>query len=219
MPNKNFTQSEYFSKSSKDNSKPKFNNIWDFIFKNIIGLFKGFFDSVQTLVIALALFVIVYLWILAPHQVSGMSMYPTFHNGDILLADKLTPRFQNYNRGDVIIFKYDDTKDFIKRIVGMPGENVRLSAGNVYINGNLLKEPYLPSGTQTFATNSGVMTDDQDVNIPKDSYFVLGDNRGESSDSRVIGFINPSQHEIKGRVWVIYWPFDRIRIQSGIKYS
>jgi signal peptidase I len=183
----------------------------------ITEIIKGFFDSIQILVVLLALFVVVYLWILSPHQVDGKSMMPNFVNKEMIIADKIVSKMAPFKRGDVIIFKYDDTKDFIKRVVGLPGEKVKLSGGKVYINGVQLKESYIPSNVKTLPENIDFLAEGQEKTVPANSYFCLGDNREASTDSRAIGFIDPSKHEIRGRVVFVMWPVSSWRMINEVK--
>src|SRR4030066_1102508 len=118
-------------------------------------LWSTLVDIVETVVVAAAIFVVVYLFLLQPHQVKGASMKPNFHDGEYILTDKISYRFGNPNRGDVIIFKSptDPDVDFIKRIVGLPGEKIKISDGKIVItndqnkNGFTLTEPYEINGT------------------------------------------------------------------------
>jgi signal peptidase I len=131
-------------------------------------------------------------------------MVPTFHNGDYLLIDELTYRFGEPNRGEVIVFRYpkDEATYFIKRVIGLPGERVVIESGVVTIynaehrDGLVLKEAYLPESMKTEG--------DRDIRLGKDEYYMLGDNRPYSFDSRRWGAL-PRQ-DIVGRVIVRLWP-------------
>ena len=213
-----YVEKEYYANSESNVRHIKKNGFLMTFGAAATSFIKGFFDSIQTLVIALVLFLIVYVWFLSPHQVSGTSMVPNYENGEILLADKFFSKMSPYKRGDVIIFKYDDQRDFIKRIIGLPGEKVMIKDGKVYINDKELNEPYLPAGTETHEEDSQNLAEGIGKVVPEGSFFVLGDNREFSSDSRAIGFINPKGHEIKGRVWLTYWPLNKIGIQSSVNY-
>ncbi len=145
-------------------------------------------------------------------------MEPNFHDGEYLVIDQLSYRFSNPKRDDVIVFRYplDESQFFIKRIIGLPGDEVRVENGQVeiinstYPNGVLLNESqYLPAGLAT----GGQL----DVHLGSDEYFVLGDNRPASSDSRSWGLMKRS--EIIGRVWVRAWPFDRMTIFHSLQPS
>lgn len=176
-------------------------------------IFLFFLDIIETGVIALSVFIIVYLFILQPHEVKGNSMYPNFEHGDFLLTDKISYQLNNPQRGDVIVFQapLDERYDYIKRIVGLPGETVSIIRGKIYINDELLNESYLPSDTET---RQGLVFKDNDrFNIPDQEYFVMGDNRAHSSDSRDWGTV--PKENIVGKVWIRYWPFNKIgKIES-----
>jgi signal peptidase I len=143
-----------------------------------------------------------------PHKIDGASMEPNFHNGEYLLTDKVSYRFNDPQRGDVIVFKAppDYQDEYIKRIIGLPGDKVRLEGGSVYINGQLLNEPYLPKDIVTQPGN--FITQGREYQVPANSYLVLGDNREHSYDSRNIGFIEYKY--ITGKAWFIYWPPENI---------
>jgi signal peptidase I len=173
---------------------------------------KSFFDNlgghiidfIQTLVVFGAIFAILYLFVAQFHKVSGNSMFPTYHNGDFLITEKITYRLSGPKRGDVIILKNprDESQDFIKRIIALPGDSVKVENDSVYINGVLLDEPYLPSGTPTHA--GAFFTEGTTIKADSNQYFVFGDNRNHSSDSREWGAI--TKQEIIGRAFFRYWP-------------
>ncbi len=139
------------------------------------------------------------------NAVEGRSMQPTLQPGDQLLVEKLSPHFHGLKRGDIITFVLDRQglkEDLVKRIVGMPGEKVAIQDGHVWIDGQLLEEAYLPQGTLTQADgDSG-----SEWTLAADQYFVLGDNRSMSLDSRFFGPV-PAR-DILGEVWVRLYPFD-----------
>jgi signal peptidase I len=161
-------------------------------------------DFIQTLVVFGAIFALIYLFIAQPHKVSGNSMIPTFHNGDYILTDKISYRIGNPKRGDVIVLKNpnNETQDFIKRILAIPGDTIKIGGGSVYVNGVLLDEPYLPSDVTTYA--SDFLKEDEVLRAGPNQYYVLGDNREHSSDSRSWGPI--TLEEIIGRTFFRYWP-------------
>ncbi|HOV29552.1 MAG TPA: signal peptidase I [Candidatus Dojkabacteria bacterium] len=170
----------------------------------------------ETIVVALVITVVLYLFIMTPHEVVGSSMHPTYKNGEYLMANKITYKVKQPQRGDVIIFKYSDTQDFIKRIIGLPGETVMLKDGKIYINGDLLDESaYLNS---SIYTNGGdFLKEGQSIKVPEGEYFVCGDNRPHSSDSRTFGTI--SMDRIKGKAWIVYFPFSEFRIVKHEGYN
>jgi len=174
-----------------------------------------FFDILETIVVAFAIFAIVYLFIASPHEVIGRSMEPNFYEGEFLLADKITFRFREPERGDVIIFKYDDTHDYIKRVIGVPGDEVYVNNGEVYINGEAIEETYLPAGLET--ANGNYMTPGRKEIVPEGTVFALGDNRPHSSDSRNFGMIEADN--IKGRAIIRYWPLGELSFIPKPEYN
>ena len=133
------------------------------------------------------------------------SMLPTLQKQDRVLVNKLSYRMHAVHRGDIVVFEHSPgfdpaIKDLIKRVVGLPGETVQGMNGHVYVNGHELNEPYLRENTMT--------TDFAPKLIPANSYWVMGDNRTNSSDSRVFGPIAKSQ--IVGRAFVLIWPLSRL---------
>lgn len=132
------------------------------------------------------------------------------------MANKITYKVKKPERGDVIIFKYSETQDFIKRIIGLPGDKVMLKDGKMYINGKQLDESdYLSS---SIYTNGGdFLKEGQEITVPEGEYFVCGDNRPHSSDSRVFGPI--SLGRIKGKAWIVYFPFSQFRIVKHQNYG
>lgn len=166
-------------------------------------------DILQTIVLALAIFMIAYLFLFQPHLVKGQSMVPNFEDGEYLLTDKVTYRFGEPKRGDVIVFAAPPNKrdDYIKRIIGLPGEMIAIKNGDVYINDKILQEDYLP---QSFATQPGAfLTEGTNYKLNPEEYIVIGDNRNHSSDSRTWGPIR--KKDIVGRAWVVYWPPQKVR--------
>lgn len=173
---------------------------------------KGFFenlkshiiDFIQTLVVFGAIFALIYLFVAQPHKVSGNSMVPTFKNGDYILTDKLSYRFGTPKKGDTIVLKNprDETQDFIKRIIATPGDTLKIDNSKVYVNGQNLSESYLPAGTLT--RTGSFLTEGSEVKVGINQYFVFGDNRQHSSDSREWGAV--TKEEIIGKVFFRYWP-------------
>ena len=192
--------------------------------QGILKIIGGFFlDIIETAVFALSLFVLVYVFLAQPHQVSGNSMFPTFHNGEYLLTNKLAYRTGVPKRGDVIILKAPAGAhcptgaacDFIKRIIGEPGDSVRVSGGLVYINGQKLDEAYLPAGLTTPGDN--FLREGYEATLGEEEYLVMGDNRHGSSDSRAWGPIK--REAIIGKAWVRYWPFSKMGVIPDIAYN
>jgi signal peptidase I len=128
-------------------------------------------------------------------KIDGQSMEPNLHDGEYVIVDKISYLLGRPQRGDVIVFyREGDPKDYIKRVIGLPGEIVEGVNGMVFVNGQPLDEPYTAPGSQTFPS----------LPLGADEYFVMGDNRGNSQDSRSFGPIHTAN--IVGRAWIIYWP-------------
>ena len=165
-------------------------------------------DTVETIVVALAIFVVIYLFLVQPHQVKGNSMFPNFIDGEYILTDKISYRLKPPQHGDVVVFKApkDHEVDYIKRIIGTAGDVIKVSNSKVYLNNILLPEEFLPSDE---VTNPGIFArTDEDILVTPDEFFVLGDNRSHSSDSREWGFVK--KEEIIGKAWLRYWPLSQL---------
>ena len=168
----------------------------------------GIFDFLQSIVVVLAVLVMVYLFIMSPQEISGASMEPNFHNGEYILTNKIAYRLELPKRGDVIIFKSPKNKeiDYIKRIIGLPGDKVRLVNSKFYVNDLIIDESsYLPPALFTFG--GSFLRENQDITVPVGHYFVAGDNRPHSSDSREFGPI--SLEDFIGKAFFRYFPFNR----------
>ncbi len=141
-------------------------------------------------------------------EVIGTSMTPTLADGDQLIVEKVSYYFSEPKRYDIIVFPYPEEPDkhYIKRIIGLPGETVQIIDGYVYINGELLDEHY---GNEVM-NNAGIASDP--IVLGEDEYFVLGDNRNNSEDSRYAAVGNIKRSDIDGRAWVRIWPFDSFGI-------
>ena len=171
-----------------------------------IGAF--FLDFIETIVIALVIFVIVYQFLFQPHQVKGQSMFDNFHDGEYLLTDKITYRFNLPKVGDIVVFKAPNNEDYdyIKRIIGLPGDSVMVKGGQVYLNGKLFDESgYLNASVIT--RSGSYAREGVAITVPPKTYFTMGDNRPNSSDSREWGTV--PEANIVGRSWIRYWPINR----------
>lgn len=142
-----------------------------------------------------------------PVKIVGNSMTPLLSDHAAIVLNRLVYHFEPIHRGDVVVFRYpfDATQSFIKRIVGLPGETVQIRRGLVYVNGNWLPEPYVPSQYED-------LSDFGPVQVPSGSYFVLGDRRSSSNDSRVFGTV--ARRLIEGRAAFAYWPIDHLGLLS-----
>lgn len=165
-------------------------------------------EALQPIVMAFAIFMMVYLFLFQPHKVDGSSMFPNFHDKEFILTDKIGYRSSDPKRGDVIVFHAPPPfdSDFIKRVIGLPGETIEISDGSVFIDGVKLEENYLPEGYST--KNRSFLQEGVPFPIPAGYYIVLGDNRDYSSDSREWGPI--SKKAIVGKAWIRYWPLNKL---------
>lgn len=170
-------------------------------------------DTVQTFLLLAAIFLTAYVFLFRPYEVNGQSMFPNFHDKEVILTNLIGLRFEDPKKGDVVVFvsPKDKEKNYIKRVIGTKGDEVSIRGGNVYVNNKKLDESvYLKEDIKTY---SGVfLREGQDVVVPEGKFFVLGDNRGSSSDSREWGFVQ--REAILGESIFVYWPLNQIR---GIK--
>ena len=145
------------------------------------------------------------LFVYQPVKVEGGSMEPGLEDQERIFINKLVYRFESIERGDIIVFHYprDPRKSFIKRVIGLPGDRIRINYGHVYVNGALLPEPYVPADYQDARSYPETI-------IPPNSYFVLGDHRSMSNDSREIGPVMRSY--IYGKAVFGYWPMEKLGI-------
>lgn len=180
-----------------------------------MGIFRKIYtfliDTVQTLLLVFAFFLVIYIFLFRPFQVSGNSMVPTFSNKQYILTNIIALRFGKPKVGDVIVFKSppDPEKDYIKRVIGAPSDTVYIKDGDVYVNGKMLDQSkYLKSSVKTYG--GSFLHENEPVTVPSDSYLVLGDNRAGSSDSREWGFVPIKS--IIGKSFFVYWPLDKIEI-------
>jgi signal peptidase I len=172
-------------------------------------------EIVETVVLTLILFWLIQSFVAQPFQVQQFSMQNTIQDRQFVLVDRLTPRFDGYHRGDIIVFtppanaESPDQKPFIKRVIGIANDKVDIRDGEVFVNGVQLDEPYLfaVDGTaQPTVANGDVAS----WTIPPGQLFVMGDHRARSSDSRVFGPITVDS--VIGRAWLRYWPLEDIAV-------
>ncbi|MFD2628365.1 signal peptidase I [Oceanobacillus kapialis] len=168
-------------------------------------------DWLKALLIAFGLAFIVRTFLFAPIVVDGPSMLPTLHDRDQMIINKISYRFSDPERFDIVVFHASEQKDFIKRVIGLPGEQVAVRDNVLYINDEPVEEPFWTDQTEMY-------TDDFELEelpggyetVPEGHVFVLGDNRSNSTDSRILGPIPMDQ--VVGKTSLRYWPFDRIDI-------
>lgn len=164
-------------------------------------------ELVKTVAGAAVLALLIMTFVARAFTVDGSSMVPTLHDGERLMVDKLTYRFREPQRGEIVVFRYplNPREHYIKRVVGVPGDVVEVRNGRVYLNGTPLEEPYLEAPTLGYFGP---------VRVPPGHYFVLGDNRNNSEDSRdpKVGFV--PKELIEGRAVWRYWPLARMSLIS-----
>jgi len=166
-------------------------------------------EFVQSIVLALSVFVLVYLFLVQPNEVKGLSMFPTLNDKEYLLTDKLSYQLGTPKRGDIIVFKAPETEscasegcEYIKRIIGLPGDKVMVQANQVFVNGSLLNNSFLP---RDYVTEPGsYLQEGIEVVVPEGHYLPMGDNRSHSRDGREFGTIKRSL--IIGKAFFRYWP-------------
>ena len=157
------------------------------------------------LLIVIVIILLLMIYVVSITQVVGNSMNHTMSNGDVLVLNKIKYRFTDIKRGDMISLEYDDTKYLIKRVIGLPGDTISIKNNNLYINGELYVENYLDENLVYEDFELSSLGYDK---IPDDMYFVLGDNREDSLDSREIGLIHKDQ--VIGKVSFRIWPLNRL---------
>ncbi|MBU1088770.1 signal peptidase I [Patescibacteria group bacterium] len=192
-------------------------------FKSEKGFSFGSFilEFVQSIVLALSVFVLLYLFVAQPNEVKGSSMLPNFTNGEYLLTDKISYQFGEPQRGDVVVFKAppsepcsEDECEYIKRVIGVPGDEVMVRGGQVYLNGAMLDQSFLPTD---FYTDSGSFCEEGIARIvPDGQYLCFGDNRSHSRDGREFGPIDGSL--IVGKAFFKYWPIDSIGLVPSVGF-
>jgi len=151
--------------------------------------------------IGISAFIIIFLY--QPVEVEGTSMLPGLQDQERIFVNKFVYKFEAIQRGDIVVFHYplDPTKSYIKRVIGVPGDRIRIIDGQVYVNDQPLPEPYVPS--DYFDIRSMFET-----TVPENAYFVLGDHRSMSDDSRAFGAVD--QKYIFGKAVLVYWPVDKL---------
>lgn len=178
-------------------------------------------DFVQSIVLALSVFVLLYLFVAQPNEVKGNSMLPNFENKELLLTDKLSYRFGEPERGDVVVFKAppsepcsEDECEYIKRVVGVPGDRVKVSSGRIYLNGSFLEEGFL--GDEVVTAPGAYSQEGADRVVPTGQYLCFGDNRSHSRDSREFGPVG--KESIVGRAVFRYWPIKSIGLVPKVRF-
>jgi signal peptidase I len=183
-------------------------------------------EIAETLILTIVIFWLIQTFVAQPFRVQQQSMHGTLEENQYVLVDKLTPKFDPYNRGDIVVLNpiihdegcsapgspYEPLGDvpFIKRVIGEPGDLIELRGGSVYVNGVAISEPYI-RGARTTPENG-----ETSWHLPADQVFVMGDNRENSSDSREFGPI--CIQDLVGRAWLRYWPLDTVSVLQTPTY-
>ncbi|MBL8015172.1 MAG: signal peptidase I [Candidatus Doudnabacteria bacterium] len=181
-------------------------------------------DMLQSIVVALFICIVLYLFILTPNQVDGYSMCPNFEDAQLLLTNKLsvwlgsTPFGQSmgldYQRGDIVVFqKPDREKALVKRVIAIGGDKVSIRDGRVYVNGERLLESYLPPERRT--NGGSYLAEGEEVTIDPGFYFLMGDNRNNSLDSRFNEIGQIKREWLQGKVILTYWPLSTFGLISS----
>lgn len=172
-------------------------------------------EIVETLVLTLIIFFVIQTFVAQPYQIRQQSMETTLEPDQYVLVDKLTPRFDAYKRGDIVVFSppeswaQPDGTPYIKRVIGIGGDIVEIRDGKVFVNGTQLKEPYV------FVENGQPQETEDPLQVgtwtvPDGDLFLMGDHRKSSADSREFGTV--AVDKVIGRAWLRYWPLDTLEI-------
>ncbi|ATW24591.1 signal peptidase I [Candidatus Formimonas warabiya] len=161
-------------------------------------------EWLELIALAVILAIVMRMFLFEPSFIPSLSMYPVLQPGDRIIVNKIIYRLSVPKRGDIVVFRFplDEKKYYIKRIIGLPGETIEGKGNSIFINGKAYPENYLPGGV--------IYQDFGPVHIPKGEYLVLGDNRGDSFDSRSWGTL--PENRIQGKAIILYWPVPRWRL-------
>ena len=167
-------------------------------------------EYVESFAIAILLALIIRTFLVQPFKIPSGSMRPTLMEGDRILVNKYAYRYRDPKRGEVIVFKSveGNKKDYIKRLIGVGGDEVEIRDGKIWVNHQVLEEPKI--FREFFYYNRGDYgSEGKSIHVPEGNYFVLGDNSGSSLDSRYWGYV--PRRNLIGRAFLIFWPFHRLR--------
>ena len=164
---------------------------------------RGVMLWLRDLVISLAVSAFIIIFVYQPVKVEGTSMMPGLSDQERIFINKFVYRYESIDRGDVVVFRYpnDPSKSYIKRVIGIPGDHVQISLGRVYVNGHRIAEPYVPD---QYSDERSI----PEIVVPPDSFFVMGDHRNMSSDSRDFGSVG--RDFIYGKAVFAYWPAAKV---------
>ncbi|WP_240644467.1 signal peptidase I [Paenibacillus paeoniae] len=184
------------------------------------GAYKEIVEWIKALVIAVVLVFFIRQFLFSPFIVDGPSMEPNFESGERLIVNKILYTFREPKFGEVVVFDVPEQgRKFIKRVIGVPGDKIKLEGDNLYINDELVEEPYIKEAIEAAHANGELYNGDgtsynfpndmvQEMVVPEGKIFAMGDHRDNSTDSRMIGFVDDK--EVVGRADVIFWPLDKI---------
>lgn len=179
------------------------------------GAYKEIVEWIKALVIAVVLVFLIRQFLFSPFIVDGPSMQPNFETGERLIVNKILYTIREPKFGEVVVFDVPEQgRKFIKRVIGVPGDKIRLEGDDLYINDKKIDEPYIKEAVEAahaegrLYNEKGSTSDVAEVVVPEDTIFALGDNRSDSTDSRVIGFV--SDKEVVGRADIIFWPLNKL---------
>ncbi|WP_168122272.1 signal peptidase I [Paenibacillus sp. HB172176] len=184
------------------------------------GAYKEIVEWIKALVIAVVLVFFIRQFLFSPYIVDGPSMHPNFQTGERLIVNKILYTFEEPKRGEVVVFNVPEQgRKFIKRVIGVPGDKVRLEGDDLYINDEKVEEPYIEDAVKAAQANGGLYNGQggrynfpndtvKESVVPEGMILAFGDNRSDSTDSRIIGFVDDK--EIVGRADVIFWPLNKL---------
>jgi len=173
------------------------------------------FEIVETLVLTLIIFFVIQTFVAQPYQIRQQSMETTLEPDQYVLVDKLTPRFDAYKRGDIVVFTppeewaQSDGTPYIKRVIGIGGDKIEIHDGKVFVNGTALAEPYIFKEDGVPQQTEDPLQMEKWV-VPEGELFLMGDHRGSSADSREFGTV--AVDKVIGRAWLRYWPINTLTI-------
>lgn len=171
-------------------------------------------ELLETFVTSFVVLMLIYWFVALPEVVVGASMEPTIYNGQRIIVERVTKNFKNFERGDIVVLHppENDNIDYVKRVVGVPGDVIKIYNCKVFISRDgskfVLQEPYLEEGICTSA--GGKIKEGHSIKVEEDEYVVLGDNRNSSADSRLFGLLK--EDRIVGRVAMRFWPLSEARL-------
>jgi len=172
-------------------------------------MIKKILDILQYFVFGGVLAIILYFYVIAPHRVDGISMFPYLYNNDLIFVYKLSYAIGGEpKRGDIVVFRHNVTNNFVKRVIGVPGDTVELKEGHYYVNGQLVVESaYLADDVVT--QGGETLPEGGSIVVEPGTYFVSGDNRPHSIDSRNFGLVE--KRNIEGKVFMVWFPFNHAK--------